>query len=356
MREGGAPALAGEVKNKMKILGRQIGYGVSPYIIAEASCSHCGNLQKAFRLIEVAKNVGADCIKFQAYDPDILTLDCNKSDFLIKGGLWKGRKLHELYQKAKTPFEWFPALFSRAHELDIAAISSVFHHSAVDILEKIGCPAYKIASMEINDLPLIRYAAKSGKPIIISTGMAVWDEIADAYEAAQADIRRPLAFLHCVSGYPTDYSEANLYKIPKMGWAFHGISDHTPGIEVPIAATALGSMILEKHLCLSRSDPTEDAEFSLEPHEFKDMCKAVRSVWKAMQPSEAKSEESSRQLRRSLYVTASMRKGEVFTDANVRSIRPSYGLPPKELPNVLGKRASQDIEYGTALTWDLIAS
>lgn len=312
----------------------------------------------------LALGAGADAVKLQCYTPDNITLDCDKPDFIIKDGPWKDRKLHELYQKAHTPLEWFPDLFALAKRYGYPLFASVFDKSSVDLLESLGCPAYKIASMEITDIPLIKYAVATGKPLIISTGMASSSEMLYAAMSAGTNF----ALLHCISGYPSSIEEANLWKVNGLLGLFEpprsvGISDHSPGWEIPVAATAMGACLIEKHIKTGAeglqwkdSPVSEDEAFSLTPGEFREMCKAVRSVWKAMQPSEAKSEESSRQLRRSLYVTANMKTGEVFTDSNVRSIRPAYGLPPKELRNILGKTASQDIERGTALAWELIQS
>lgn len=343
----------------MKINDTEIGPGEPPYIIGEISCNHCGSLDKAIALIDAAKYAGASAVKFQCYEPGDLTLDCDKPDFTIQSGPWTGRRLYELYSVAQTPRAWFPPLFNHARFIGIDMFASVFSAAAVDFLEKLGCPAYKIASFEIVDIPLIKYAAKTGKPLIISTGMASDNEIFDAVEAADPKgARRNIAFLSCISGYPSEVSDGNLQQLNFLQqYTFRsGISDHTLGWEIPVAATAMGAQIIEKHLCLSRSDPTEDAGFSLEPDEFRDMCKSVRSIWKAMQPSEAKSEESSRQLRRSLYVVEDMKRGDKFTEQNVRSIRPGYGMLPKFLPRVLGKTAICDLERGTPLTALLTAS
>lgn len=344
----------------MRINGREIGPGQPPYIIAEVGASHGGNLETAILLMGAAIGAGANAVKFQAYTPDTITLDCDKPDFIIKDGPWKGRKLYELYAKAHTPLEWFPTLFKVAADYGVTAFASVFDRSSVDALEKLDCPAYKIASMEITDTPLIKYAAATGKPLIISTGMASYQEQQEAIMAAGRDQSSNVALLSCVSGYPTPLDEAGLYKIKNDNFAYvlKGISDHTKGWEVPVAATALGAMIIEKHIGLWENK-SEDAAFSLNPDEFRRMCESVRAIWKAMQPSEAKSEEPSRQLRRSLYVVKDMVAGEWFSEHNVRSIRPGYGLPPKELPRILGadgydRYAKIDIARGTPLTEGLI--
>lgn len=340
----------------MQINGRKIGPGHAPYIVAEISCNHVGKIEYAFRLIEAANQAGADAVKFQAYTPDTITIDCDKPDFIVKDGPWKGRKLYELYQKAHTPLEWIPPLFAHAHNVGITIFASVFDETSVDALERVGCPAYKIASMEITDIPLIKYAAKTGRPLIISTGMSTWKEIEDAAAASKA-ILKNTAFLHCVSGYPTPTEEANLKRMRQIdNWlwrdAIMGISDHTTGLEIPIAATAMGASIIEKHLTLDANIDSEDRTFSLLPHEFEDMVYTVRRTYAAMQPSIAKSEQSSRQLRRSLYVTQDMKKGDLFTKDNVRSIRPGYGLPPSVIGNVIGRPAQRNIERGSPLTID----
>lgn len=341
----------------MKIAGREIGPGHPPYCIAELSANHCGDVNRLFLQMGMAAASGADAIKLQCYTPDTITLDCNNPDFIVKEGPWKGRKLYELYSRTQTPFEWFPRIYESAKYYGLTVIVSVFDKTSVDLLEKLGCPAYKIASFEIVDTPLIKYAAKTSKPLIISTGMASDEEIYDAsFVADIGQTRKDIAFLACVSSYPANASDPGLSRLKFLQqYAFEsGISDHTLGWEVPVAATALGASIIEKHFTDSRNNGSEDAAFSLEPDEFADMCRKVRQIWQAMQPSEAKSEESSRQLRRSLYVVADMATGEPFTEQNVRSIRPAYGLPPKNLPNILGRRAIKDIKRGTALSWGLV--
>lgn len=339
----------------MIIDGYKIGSDNPPYIVAEISCNHNGSLDKALKLIDVAKECGANAVKFQCYTADTITLDFNSPDFVMKKGPWKGQHLYDLYRKTQTPFEWFPALFKQARHTGITPISSVFDRTSVDLLESLGCPAYKIASMEITDTPLIQYVAKTGKPIIISTGMATEEEINDAYHATSG---RNLIGLACVSNYPTSIED--MHPLRKIGYGvINGLSDHTPGWDVAVAATTLGAQIIEKHLMLFRQEydkKPEDADFSLDPYVFKIMCNAVRSIWKAIQPSfkQATSEEASRQARRSLYVVKAIKKGEIFTESNIRSIRPAYGLPPKELYSVLGKRAMQDVDFGTAMSWSLV--
>lgn len=339
----------------MRIEKREIGCGLPPYIVVEISGNHGGDLDKALHLIEIAKWAGADAVKTQCYEPQTLTLDCDSPDFILKDGPWKGRRLFDLYGNAHTPLSWHPRLYEHAHGAGIPIFSSVFDFSSVDLLERLGCPAYKIASMEIVDIPLIRYAAKTGKPLIISTGMSTAEERGKALAASD---RNNTAMLHCVSGYPTPVEEAGLWRFDGLKRVHQrvGISDHSLGWEVPIMATAMGACIIEKHLCLSRDDGSEDADFSLEPAEFKTMCNMVRSAWKACRLSDNNipSEQSSRQLRRSLYVVQDMHKGEHFTPEKVRSIRPGYGLPPEYIDKVIGREAITDIKRGTALTEGLM--
>ncbi len=336
----------------MIINGRKIGPGQPPYVIAEISGNHEGSYEKAAHLMGLAAWAGADAVKIQCYTADSLTIDCDKPDFVIKNGPWQGRSLHKLYRKTQTPPDLVTGIFHLAKQYGQTVFSSVFDEDGLDLLESLGCPAYKIASMEIVDLPLIRAVVKTGKPIIISTGMATYDEV---NEATWAALQVPHAVLHCVSGYPTQPENFNLMRMPKLGCKIYGISDHTLGSTIPVAAVALGANIIEKHICVSRQDDTEDSAFSLEPEEFKQMCEAVRATWMALrEPKSTSAEDSSRQLRRSLYVVEDVKKGERFTSENIRSIRPSYGLPPRELPDVLGMVASQDIERGTPLTAYLI--
>lgn len=332
----------------MQINGREIGPDQPPYLIAEISGNHCGYLREALYLIGAAKQYGADAVKLQCYQAGSLTLNSNKPDFIVKDGPWKGRKLYELYRQCETPRDWFPELFARAREIGITLFSSVFSQDDVDFLEGLDCPAYKIASMEIADTNLIRRAARTGKPVIISTGMASDDEIDNALAAGGGGDQ--VLLLHCVSGYPTDIAESNLWRLRWM----NGISDHSLGWEVPVAATAMGAHFIEKHLTSDRNNGSEDAPFSLELAEFQQMAKAVRNIWQAMQYVEPKSEQPSRQLRRSLYVVKNVKEGEELTEDSVRSIRPSYGLPPMALQHVIGSHAARDLEEGTALTEDMV--
>ncbi len=336
----------------MRIAGRDIGPSSPPYIIAEIGANHGGDLGRALRSIDAAKAVGADAVKFQAYTADTITLDCDHPSFTIKDGPWQGRRLYDLYKQCETPFEWFPMIAEHAKKLDITWFASAFDYSAVEMLDGLGVAAIKIASFELIDIPLIRYAASTHRPMILSTGMANDNEVREAAVAAGGNH----ALLYCISGYPAPASEANLWRLRMRGDGHvFGISDHTLGTEVPIAATALGANIIEKHFTVSRLWKTADMMFSLEPPEFKRMVDAVRLTWAACLPSTAMSEEPQRPLRRSLYVVEDMRVGELFNPCNVRSIRPGDGLPPVSINLIIGKHATRDIARGTPLTRDMVS-
>jgi N-acetylneuraminate synthase len=336
----------------MKIDGREIWPGHPPYIVAEIGASHGGSLDRCLETIEAAKAAGADAIKLQAYTADTITLDCDRPEFTIKDGPWKGKRMYDLYKKCETPFEWFPMIAEHAKAVGIKWFSSVFDRSSVDMLEKLDCPVYKIASFEIVDLPLIRYAARTGKPMIISTGMAIRKEIDDAISAyKREDNRGGLILLACVSEYP---AKPESYSLTQQFERCRGVSDHTLGIEVPIAATALGAHMIEKHFTLDYKLNTEDMAFSLAPSAFRQMVDAVHNTWAALQPSKESADEIHRPYRRSLYAVANIKKGETFTHENVRSIRPGNGLPPKELDTIIGKTAAVDIERGTPMQWALV--
>ena len=345
----------------IKIKNKKIGKNFTIFIIAELSGNHLQKFDSAVKLIKAAKEVGADAIKLQTYTPDTITIDCNNEYFQIKQGtLWDGQTLYELYKKAYTPWEWQPKLKKIAEEEGLIFFSSVFDKTAVDFLENINVPAYKIASFEITDIPLIEYAASKGKPVIISTGIATLSDIEEAVNACKRMGNEQIALLKCVSAYPTPLEEINLKTIPNLADTFKtvvGLSDHTLGISVPIASVALGACIIEKHLTLDRKLGGPDAAFSLEPAEFKEMVKSVREVEKALGEVSydlTEKMKKSREFSRSLFVVKDMKTGETFTEKNVRSIRPGYGLHPKCIKDVLGKGATQDIKKGTPLRWKLI--
>lgn len=341
--------------NHYEIAGRAIGPDQPPYIIAELSGNHNGDLGRAMALVDAAAAAGADAVKMQTYTADTMTIDHDSPDFRIAGGPWDGRTLHDLYGEASTPWEWHEALFARAAEHGLAAFSSPFDATAVDFLETLGAPAYKIASFEIVDHPLIRKVAATGKPVIISTGMADIAEIAEAVAVARGAGIDQLALLHCVSGYPSRPSEANLRTIPVMRDVFAtvvGLSDHTLGPGVSIASVAMGACIIEKHLTLARADGGPDAGFSLEPAEFKALVDGCRAGWEALGRVTFEREESETpniRFRRSIYVVQDIAAGDVFTPENIRLIRPGFGLAPKHYPELLGKRAAVELRRGTAL-------
>jgi N-acetylneuraminate synthase len=347
--------------SSFKIGNRKIGPGQPVYVIAELSANHNGNFEQAAHLVRAARECGADAVKLQTYTADTLTIPCDRPEFRIGGGtLWDGRTLHNLYAEAYTPWDWHPKLKVVADEVVLDLFSSPFDSTAVDFLEQINVPAYKVASFELVDLPLIEKIARTGKPIIMSTGMATLAEIAEAVEAVRRVSAAGLCLLKCTSAYPAPPEEMNLRTIPHLAEAFGvpaGLSDHTLGIAVPVAAVALGACIIEKHFTLSRADPGPDSAFSLEPHEFRAMVDGVRTAEKALGTVHyglCGRDEASRVFRRSLYVVKDIRSGEALTEENVRSIRPGHGLPPKYLPNILGRHAAHDLARGTPLTWNLL--
>jgi pseudaminic acid synthase len=350
------------VDSHIQIGKRRIGPGEPVYVIAELSANHNQDFDQAVRILQTAKEGGADAVKLQTYTADTITIRSDRSEFRIGGGtLWDGRTLHDLYGEAYTPWEWQPKLKKVAGELGLDLFSSPFDETAVDFLEGMGVPAYKVASFELVDIPLIRKMARSGKPLLMSTGMATLEEINEAVQAAGQAGARQIALLKCTSAYPASADEMNLRTIPELARRFEvpiGLSDHTLGMEVPIAAVALGACIIEKHLTISRSQKGPDNEFSLEPHEFKTMVNSVRATQSALGGihfGASPHEMSSRIFRRSLFVVEQVKQGEEFTLRNVRSIRPGHGMHTRHLSEVLGKRAACDIERGTPLEWSLVA-
>ncbi|MAM00316.1 MAG: pseudaminic acid synthase [Alteromonadaceae bacterium] len=345
---------------EITIAGRKIGPEYPPYVICELSGNHNGSLERALLLMEEAAKTGCDAIKLQTYTADTITIDHDSPEFRIEGGLWDGRKLHDLYQEAHTPFEWHPALFAKARELGVTLFSTPFDETAADLLDELDAPAFKIASFEVVDLPLIAYVAKKGKPMIISTGLANLAEIEAAVHTARENGCQDLVLLHCISSYPAPSEQSNLRTLPHLGEAFGvvaGLSDHTHGTATSVAAIALGGSVIEKHFTTSRADGGPDSDFSLEPDEFKRLCEDCRDAWSSLGKVSynlKSAEEGSAVFRRSLYVTANIPTGQSLTRDNVRSIRPGYGLPPRHLPNVLGKVATRDLARGTALAWDMM--
>ena len=342
------------------IAGRRIAVDEPPYIIAELSANHNGRLETALRIIEEAKKAGADAVKLQTYTADTITLNCDSEDFQIRGGLWDGKTLYQLYQEAHMPWEWHKPLFEHARKLGIPIFSSPFDNTAVDLLEDLNAPAYKIASFEAIDLPLIRYVASTGKPMIISTGMTNTEEVAEAIEAAREGGCKELAILHCVSGYPAPSDQYNLRTIPAMierHGLVTGLSDHTLDNTTAVTSVALGAALIEKHFTLDRNGGGPDDSFSLEPADLKALCEQTKIAWSALgkvKSERAESETGNAQFRRSLYVCRPIRKGEIITSDHVRSVRPGFGLAPRHLDDVIGKTAAQDADAGTPVTWALV--
>ena len=331
------------------------------FIIAELSANHNGSLDNALATIKAAKRAGADCIKLQTYTADTITLDSDKEDFVIKGTIWDGKKLHTLYQEAYTPWEWHEQIFRVAREEGLICFSSPFDKTAVDFLEKLDVPAYKIASFEIIDIPLIKYVASTGKPMIISTGMADAQEIQEAIDAARSGGCKELAILHCVSGYPAPAEDYNLHTITDMIQRFGlvtGLSDHTLDNTTAITSVALGAAIIEKHFTLDRMGGGPDDSFSLEPQDMKALCAGAKIAWQALGKVDygrKSSEQANVKFRRSLYFVNDLKLGSVITPQDVRSVRPGYGLAPKHLDAVIGKKVTRTIKAATPVDWDAIA-
>lgn len=348
--------------NTFQIAGRNIGPDYEPYVIAELSANHNGSLKTALNIIERAKSVGADAVKLQTYKPDTITLKSDDDEFCIKGGLWDGRTLYDLYEQAHMPWDWHKTLFDHAQKVGITMFSSPFDPTAVDLLEDLGAPAYKIASFEAIDLPLIRYAASTGKPMIISTGMADESEIAEAVDAAKSAGCQDLAILHCVSGYPAPSADYNLRTISDMINRFDvvtGLSDHTFDNTTAITSIALGASIIEKHFTLDRNGGGPDDSFSLEPTEMANLCRDVKTAWVAMGSIDygyKSSETGNVQFRRSLYFVKDMKAGEKIKSDCVRSVRPGYGVAPKYINKIIGQKLKQNIKKNSPVTWDKLES
>ncbi len=345
----------------IEIFGKKCGKGHRPLIVAELSGNHGGNIQNALDMIDAAAKAGADAVKIQSYTPDTITIDHDGPEFVLTEGLWKGRTLYDLYKEAHTPFEWHPTLFAYAKEIGIPIFSSPFDETAVALLESLNCPAYKIASFEIIDLGLIELVAQTGKPVIISTGMASLDEIQEAIDVFNAvGNHGALLLLHCTSGYPTPINEANLLAINALSSRFAvqvGLSDHTQGNTAAIAASALGACMIEKHFMLSKENRCVDTEFSIESNEFLQLVYECNSAYQAMGKADSKitnSEKININKRRSLYAVKDIRAGSIITKLDVRSIRPGFGLHPRYLNKVIGSIARMDIPKGTSLHWDLL--
>lgn len=337
----------------IKINGRSIGLDYPPYIIAELSANHNGRIENALRIIEVAKEAGADAVKLQTYRADTITLDSDEEDFRIRGGLWDGKFLFELYKEAQMPWEWHEILFEHARKVGITIFSSPFDHSAVDLLAGLNAPAYKIASFEAVDIPLIRYTAKQGKPLIISTGMADATEIEDALMAARGAGAQEIVLLHCVSGYPAPAEDYNLRTITDMAARYGvivGLSDHTLDIATAIASVALGASVIEKHVTLDRNGGGADDSFSLEPHELKQLCDGCRTAWSALGNvgyERKPSEKGNVKFRRSLYFVRPLEQGQRITEDDIRSVRPGFGAAPKYYDQIVGKRVSKSVSQNT---------
>lgn len=347
---------------ELTIAGRRIGPAHPPYVIAELSANHLGRFERALETLEMTAAQGADAVKLQTYRADTITIDHDGPGFAIHGGLWDGNTLYKLYEEAHMPWEWHAPLMKRGAELGVAVFSSPFDFTAIDLLASLRSPAYKIASFEAIDLPLIARAGREGKPLIVSTGMASLSEIEEAHAAARISGAAGVALLHCISGYPTPASEANLRTIPDLAARFPGtvigLSDHTLGTVVSTTAVALGASIIEKHVTMSRADGGPDSAFSLEPDELRRLVEDCRTAWEALGSAQYEltgSERGNVQFRRSLYVVRDVAAGEPLTSANVRSIRPGFGMAPKRLPDVIGRKASRSLKRGEPLADDMIA-
>lgn len=341
------------------INNRPIGRNYPPYIIAELSANHNGSLDRALETINAAVRCGVDAIKLQTYTAETMTIDCDTNDFMINGGLWHGYKLYDLYKWAQTPFEWHQAMFDHARRCGITVFSTPFDETAVDLLETLNTPAYKIASFEVTDLPLIRYVASTRKPMIMSTGMASEDEIEEAVVTARDAGCNELILLHCISSYPAPMNESNLLQMPELGRRFGtltGLSDHTMGTTASIAAVALGACVIEKHFTLSRTDKGPDSEFSIEPTEMEQLCQGTRDAWLALGEIGFKrkmAEENSKVFRRSIYFVRDLPAGHIVGPDDIKRIRPGMGLAPKYFDEIVGNRLKTAVTRGTAAKWSL---
>lgn len=344
----------------IEIEGKKIGNRQKPYIVAELSANHNGSIESALETIKAAKKCGADAIKIQTYDADSMTIDCNKKDFYIRGGLWNGYKLYDLYKRAETPFEWHDEIFKFARKIGITIFSTPFDERGVDLLDKLDTPAFKIASFELCDLPLIKYVAQKNKPIIMSSGISSKEEIADAIETAKYYGCNDIVLLHCVSSYPAPINEANLSQINELSNFFNvpvGLSDHTLGTTVSIASVALGACLIEKHFILDKGIESPDSKFSISPSELEHLCKESFLSWQSIGKAtynKQKSEEKNIIFKRSIYFVRDLPKGHVITSKDIKRIRPGMGLPPKLFDQIIGKKTTKSVERGQATSLDLI--
>ena len=342
------------------IAGREVGPDAPPLIVAELSGNHNASLDRALRLIDAAADAGADAVKLQTYTADTITIDHDGPGFTLTDGLWAGRRLHELYAEAHTPYDWHAALFEHARARGLICFSSPFDETAIALLEGLDAPAYKIASFEAVDLPLIARAAATGRPLIISTGMTAPPEIAEALDTARRGGADGVLLLHCVSEYPARFADANLRMLPRLAADFGcpvGLSDHTPGTAAAVAAIALGAVMIEKHFTLARADGGPDSAFSLEPAELARLAADCRAAWEALGEAayrRSSAETANRQFRRSIYVVRPVAEGAVITAEDVRSIRPGFGLAPKHLPELIGRIAARNLERGEPVSWDML--
>jgi N-acetylneuraminate synthase len=344
----------------MIIDGRKIGGNCLPYIVAEMSANHNGNIENAYKIIDIAKSCGVDAVKMQTYKAETITMNIRTPEFMVEDGLWDGYNLYDLYEWAQTPWEWHKPLFDYAKRIGITIFSSPFDNTAVDFLEDLNTPAYKIASFEVIDLPLIKYVAQTGKPMIISTGMANAEEIQEAIDVAREGGCTELGLLHCVSGYPAPVGDYNLKTLVDMRQRFDlvtGLSDHTIDNTTAITSVALGASIIEKHVTLDRNSGGPDDSFSLEPDDLKELCFGVKIAWKALGKVDyglKSSEKDNIKFRRSLYFVKDINKGDIVTEEHIRSIRPGFGIAPKNFSNILGMVVNADIKAGTAVGWNLL--